>query len=633
MRIFKLKTSRLALVLSAIALAAHLGIGYLLASVIKHQVLAEMWQHSLKVYWPAMDFVQIFGLNVNVGILMGMAIMVIAAFLELWVIFCVLIWLARLYFRKPPISNAFKFSIAFALLVVAVCFFELSPETLGMSKYQSFRFDASTGNIDKVRETLKHNPRFANKVQPGWGTALHEAARNGRADIVELLLENGSDVKATELEGDTPLHTAVKWGGHEDVVKVLIAHKADVNARDNDGKTPLWNASASGYTNIILLLLTNGADINARDKDGNCALSGAVENNRYGVVPLLLSHGADPTVSDLSGDTMLDRAALQDSPTLAESLLPYFTNANSVNILSKAFSSALQFGHMDVAMPISIYALRFDTNSIFDAAFKGVADAVQAKLASQADLLNSKDFLGLSPLHRAAQSGQKSVVELLLAKNADINVTDQNGSGPLHWAVFLGQSNIVETLISHKADLNLKDAGGNSALHLAVQQGFISLAEMLLEAGANANIAASHGQTPLCVAVANGNPKAVKLLETYHADFTVRWYDDTVFHVWARGTANVEVAELLLANGCDINAKGREGQTPLHALVEASSRQLNQSDQLQAVQWLLDHKADVNAKDDKGQTPVSILKWQNRGRTIEKRKDIGDLLRKYGAKD
>ncbi|MGO9706171.1 MAG: ankyrin repeat domain-containing protein [Limisphaerales bacterium] len=374
MRIFKLKTSRLALIFSIVTLVVHLGIGYLLVAVIKNQMLAGIWQRSLKVYWPAMDLIQVLRLNVNVGVLMGVGMMTMAALLEWWMIFSAGIWLVRLYFRKPPISNGSKIAIPVVMLVVAVCFYEACPETLGMSKYQRFRFDVSAGKIEKVKEMLKHNPGFANKVQPGWGTALHEAARSGRAEIAELLLENGSDVKATELEGDTPLHTAIKWGGHEEVVKVLITHRADVNARDKDGKTPLYSAAVSGYTNIILLLLTNRADINARDKYGNCPLSGAICNNRYGIVPLLLSNGANPTVEDGSGNTMLDRAALQDSPALAESLLPYFKDTNSTKYLSKGFSSAFEFGHMDVAIPISVAALRFESNSIYEAAFQGNID-------------------------------------------------------------------------------------------------------------------------------------------------------------------------------------------------------------------------------------------------------------------
>jgi ankyrin repeat protein len=632
MRLFKLKTSRLALIFSIVMLVVHLGIGYLVAAVIKDQMLGSIWQRSLKVYWPAMDLIQVLRLNVNVGVLMGVGMMIATALLEWWVIFATGIWLVRLYFWKPPISNVSKIAIPIIVLVIAVCFYEASPETLGMSKYQRFRFDVSAGNIDKVRETLKHNPRFANKVQPGWGTALHEAARSGRAEIAELLLENGSDIKTTELEGDTPLHTAIKWGGHEDVVKVLIAHKADVNAGDNDGKTPLFLAASGGHTNIILLLLANGADINTTDKYGNCALTGAICNNRYGVVPLLLSNGANPIIRGSIGDT-LDRAALQDSPALAESLLPYFTGTNSTKYLSEAFSSAFEFGHMDVAIPISVAALRFESNSIYEAAFNGNVDDVRAQLESQPDLLNAKDFLGLSPLHRAAQAGQDAIVRLLLAKSADIGSIDQNGNTPLHWAVFTGQSNVVETLIDNKAGLNIKGARERSPLYLAVQQGFAPLAGMLLKAGADPNIATSGGETPLCVAVANGNVEALKLLLAYHANFSMHIYGDTLFHVWARGTANLDVANLLLANGCDADAKGHEGKTALHALVETANIWRVQEGQMQAVQWLLDHKADVNAKDDKGQTPLSLLKSHNRGRIIERRKDIGDLLRKYGAKE
>jgi len=631
MRLLRLKTSRLALIFSIVTLAAHLGIGFLLTAAIKNQALAELWHRSTKVYWPALGLVQLLGLNVNVGYITATAMMIIAALFQWWAVFCAGIWTVRLYFREPPISNVVRFAIPVLALVVAVCFYIATPETPGMSKYERFRFDVSGGKVERVREALKSNPGFANKVRPGWGTALHEAARSGRTDTAELLLKNGSDVNARDGEGETPLYVAAKWGGHVDVSRLLIANKADVNAPDNDGKTPLCRAAAGGYTNLIVLLLENGADVNAGDKFRNCPLSTAIMNNRYGVVPLLLSHGANPIVKDLNGDSMLDRAALQGSPALAELLLPYFKDTNSTTYLSKAFSAAFHYGHMDVAIPISVSALRFESNSVFEAAFNGNADETLTYISSQPDLLNAKDFLGLTPLHRAGQAGQSAIVEMLLSKGVAVDSTDQEGNTPLHWALFTEQSNIVEMLIQNRASLNAKGAGEKSALHLAVQQGFLPLSEMLLKAGANPNIATKYGDTPLCIAVAAGDVEAVKLLLAYQADFNVNRYGDSLFHIWAKGSANLGVADLLLANGCDVNAKGREGTRPLHALLERSRFQADQKVQLEAVQWLLDHKVEVNAKNDKGQTALSLLKWRNRGRTIERRKDVGDLLRSHGA--
>ncbi len=89
---------------------------------------------------------------------------------------------------------------------------------------------------------------------------LHLAARSGREDIAQILLDEGSEINYRTLLGFTPLHCAV-FGGHEGLVRLLLARGASVNAKDNSGETPLFYASIKGYVGIVTILLQLGANL------------------------------------------------------------------------------------------------------------------------------------------------------------------------------------------------------------------------------------------------------------------------------------------------------------------------------------------------------------------------------------
>ena len=57
-------------------------------------------------------------------------------------------------------------------------------------------------------------------------TALHEASRNGYADVVQVLLKANCFVDGYNSLGMTPLHIACQQG-HVSVVKVLLKHKSN----------------------------------------------------------------------------------------------------------------------------------------------------------------------------------------------------------------------------------------------------------------------------------------------------------------------------------------------------------------------------------------------------------------------
>jgi ankyrin repeat protein len=82
-------------------------------------------------------------------------------------------------------------------------------------------------------------------------TALTVAAREGTADLVDLLLEQPAiDVNATGHYGRTALWEAVA-GGYEDLVMRLLAVGADAGIADAQGMTPMTLASRRGNSRIV----------------------------------------------------------------------------------------------------------------------------------------------------------------------------------------------------------------------------------------------------------------------------------------------------------------------------------------------------------------------------------------------
>ena len=94
-------------------------------------------------------------------------------------------------------------------------------------------------------------------------TPLHDAARDGDIDKIQILLSSGADPNATasneEIGGITALHLAAE-ADHPDTVTVLLQAGADRHARDGKARTPLNIAVARGHTGTIRALLEGTDD-------------------------------------------------------------------------------------------------------------------------------------------------------------------------------------------------------------------------------------------------------------------------------------------------------------------------------------------------------------------------------------
>lgn len=130
---------------------------------------------------------------------------------------------------------------------------------------------ASEGNLPGIVALLEQDPNLVTTQDFVVGfTALHWAAKKGRKDIAELLINTGMDVNMKSKGGYTALHLAVIQG-RENVIASLFDSGADVDVRDNSGRKPkhyvkettsLWIQKKLGKTLAPSVLVSSGEPLN-----------------------------------------------------------------------------------------------------------------------------------------------------------------------------------------------------------------------------------------------------------------------------------------------------------------------------------------------------------------------------------
>ncbi len=171
---------------------------------------------------------------------------------------------------------------------------------------------------------------------------------------------------------------------------------------------------------------------------------------------------------------------------------------------------------------------------------------------------------GKTPLMVAAKLGDSGLVRLLLELGADVNASTETGGTALMFGAIRGNLETVRILIGHGADVNAVAHFNWTALMVAAVKGHELVVNLLLDHGADANVADTYGWTPLMRAAYENRAGAVRaFLRTGKVELDAK--DETgstaLHHAVAQG--HVEIARLLLENGASIDARNREGLTPL----------------------------------------------------------------------
>lgn len=161
------------------------------------------------------------------------------------------------------------------------------------------------------------------------------------------------------------------------------------------------------------------------------------------------------------------------------------------------------------------------------AAYSGDKPAVEAALAADVPV-DSKAERDWTALHCAAIGGQAEVAELLLKHGANPDARGQFDMTPLHWATLRGHDQVISVLASRGAKLEARDIYGRTPLHLSGTEAVVSA---LATAGAKLDQRDLRGFPPL---------------------FTAR---------------TKEAGQALLARGANLNVRADDGRSLFDMLV------------------------------------------------------------------
>ena len=485
-------------------------------------------------------------------------------------------------------------------------------------------------------------PLLAQSSKGSLASLIEAGNRQAALDRIRA----GADVNEAQPDGTRPIHWAVYRVDYE-LLAALIARKVNVNVGNQFGSRPIAQAAELADARMVKMLLDAGAEPEGANQDGQTALMLAIKTGEVAIVDMLISAGANVnTIEKFHNQTplMWAAAAPKNAGEMVKLLL-----ARGADVKRRALYS--DWPSQITSEPRAQYRPVGGLTALLYAARGGCYECVEALIGAGADL-NVPTPEGVTALMFALDNDHNDVAKLLLDRGANPQLWDWWGRTALYIAIDRKEStlagggqggrgrggrgagaavarrgssrtvssmDIINTLLATDIDpspqLNMHrpSRGGNSGRFIdpllntgctpllrATMAGDSEVVRALLARGANPNIN-DMGLTPFLVAagVGAGNRGGTGLAAQTSAG----------------GPVNIELMELLLQHGADVNAQvtgtmtysmriarapsANEGKTALHVAAETGKTDL--------VRYLLGKGANTQITDAGGRKAIDLV--------------------------
>merc|ERR1719232_1870864 len=177
----------------------------------------------------------------------------------------------------------------------------------------------------------------------------------------------------------------------------------------------------------------NPSLLDSQDRNGWTPLHEAARHGNVEIVRFLLNHGADLNKVTSSGKT---------AHQIAEEFLP--PDSDVISYLTELIQSSSSSDYGRTKLHLAVIDNKFE-------------EVVRLSNAHP-EMINSEDFNGWTPLHEAARSGNKPIIEFLMSFGADQHKKTVNGKTPYHIAKDHLHNYQLYSEIFHLLDLSAKQS-------------------------------------------------------------------------------------------------------------------------------------------------------------------------------
>ncbi|KAK6358014.1 hypothetical protein TWF730_007368 [Orbilia blumenaviensis] len=445
------------------------------------------------------------------------------------------------------------------------------------------------GSVEDI-EMLLETGNFSPDLRGDHGeTMLMRGSRKGHAKVVRLLLKRGASIEGENEEGQTALLCAAK-AGHEQIISMLLDCGANIDARDDYGWTAIMRAIDYMHEKTFRVLLERGSSIRATDNQGLAAIAHAARAGHRGMIRSLLDAGANIEATDGENWTPIMFAA-------------YYGHGKAVELLlGKGAACKI--------------TRRRCWEGIIDHGEHG-RDAVIWSLVNSGIDLESVDEFGETPLVTSVAMQYPKMVRFLIDNGADIGVCLHH----LEDRRLEALSSNIEDPRRGRLDLSLNSKA--------------EIARLLLARGANANMHAvgEKGWPLLSVAALTDEEEIAWMLLSNGANIELLGPSHRTPLMEAMHSGSSATAQLLIAEGANIEAVDEEGWTSLFLAVDQISRNGSNDRHAKCILLLMNHGADIKTRIVEGK-PYSLLYAaivRNQAWLVELLLDDGADIEEVGA--